>query len=206
VILAEDATSSAIAITIGDAETAASALVLTAAGSNPVLTPPTAFSLGGSGANRTLVISPAADVFGTSVITLTVTDAVGQTSTSTCNLTVTGVNDAPVLALPQADQTGSTTAAFSLVLPAGIFTDIDNVSVDLAVSGLPPGLSFTPANRTIAGTPTASGSYTVTITGSDGLLSATDSLAIVIGSGTGINAPPSITAPAAAGSALVPLP
>src|SRR5258705_12174428 len=51
---------------------------------------------GGTGANRTVTLTPAANQFGTATITLTVSD--GQLSTSTSfQLTVNSVNDAPTI-------------------------------------------------------------------------------------------------------------
>ena len=69
------------------------------------------------------------------------------------------------------DQDGSAGEPFSLVLPEATGGDI--VSGDLtfpyyyAVSGLPPGLLFDSATRTISGAPTAGGSFTVTYTADD---------------------------------------
>ena len=75
--------SAPIAFRVGDAETPAAALVVTVSSSNPALFPPSGLVLGGSGADRTITLVPARRKFGTAVITLTVTDALGvSTSTS----------------------------------------------------------------------------------------------------------------------------
>jgi VCBS repeat-containing protein len=63
-----------IAFTIADVETAASALTVTATSSNPTLIPNGNIVLGGSGANRTLTITPANNQFGTATITVNVSD------------------------------------------------------------------------------------------------------------------------------------
>lgn len=69
-------------------------------------------------------------------------------------------------------------------------------------SDLPPGLSTIPAavrgtinsgTPTISGTPTQAGTFTVTVTGSDGIYSQTDTIFFEITGGTASN-PPSITA------------
>ncbi|HEX3135021.1 MAG TPA: Ig-like domain-containing protein, partial [Planctomycetota bacterium] len=94
----EDTATGAIAVTVGDANTPAAGLTLTASSSDTTLVPVANIVLGGSGAARTAIITPAADKNGTSTITLTVTDPLGLTATDTFVLTVTPVNDAPVAA------------------------------------------------------------------------------------------------------------
>ena len=70
----EDATTGAIAFTIGDAETAAAALTLTGASSNTNLVPDANLVFGGSGSNRTVTITPATNQSGTTTISVTVSD------------------------------------------------------------------------------------------------------------------------------------
>ncbi len=93
----EDLASAPIAITVGDAETGVGALVLTATSSNQALVTNAALAtgLGGSGANRSLVVTPVANANGTATLTLTVADANGGSTPRTLALTVTAVNDAP---------------------------------------------------------------------------------------------------------------
>jgi hypothetical protein len=93
----EDVASAPIAITVGDAETPAGSLVLSATSSNPALVSNAALAagLGGSGANRSLVVTPAANANGSATITLNVADANGGTASRALALTVTAVNDAP---------------------------------------------------------------------------------------------------------------
>jgi VCBS repeat-containing protein len=71
-----------ITFTIGDVETAASALTVTATSSNPTLIPNGNIVLGGSGANRTLTITPATNQFGTATITVNVSDGTITTPTT----------------------------------------------------------------------------------------------------------------------------
>ncbi len=87
----------AIPFTVGDAETAPGSLVVTASSSDTTLFPPGSITLGGSGANRTISLSPAANLSGTATITVTVEDGDGSTTTDTFTVQVTAVNDAPTL-------------------------------------------------------------------------------------------------------------
>ena len=101
--ITEDAATAALAVTVGDAETAASALAFTAVAADTTLLPASGITVGGTGANRTVTLTPAANRNGSTVITLTVSDGT-TTATSTFTLTVTAVNDgaapAPTLATP----------------------------------------------------------------------------------------------------------
>jgi uncharacterized repeat protein (TIGR01451 family) len=63
-----------ILFTIGDAETDPDELVLYAAPSNPTLVLPANIGLGGSGANRSLTITPTVGLTGTATITISVDD------------------------------------------------------------------------------------------------------------------------------------
>ena len=81
----EDTNTGALAFTIGDAETAAASLTLAGVSSNTTLVPAANIVFGGSGANRTVTATPAANQNGTATITVTVSD--GRT-TSTMSRTV----------------------------------------------------------------------------------------------------------------------
>src|SRR6185503_16489371 len=80
-----------IPFTIGDLETAADALVLSATSSNISLLPLTNIVFGGSGSDRTVTLSPLTNTFGTSTITLLVSDGTFSSSNSFL-LTVNAVN------------------------------------------------------------------------------------------------------------------
>lgn len=77
----------AIAFTIGDAETDASLLTVTKASSNQTLVPDANIVIGGSGANRTVTVTPANGQSGTATITITVSDGT-LTASETFVLTV----------------------------------------------------------------------------------------------------------------------
>src|SRR5439155_4818441 len=85
---------------VGDLESAATNLTLSAVSSNPPLAPATNVVFGGSGSNRTVTATPAAGQSGVAMITVTVADTNGGTAGSSFLLTVTGSvpNTAPTLA------------------------------------------------------------------------------------------------------------
>lgn len=98
----ENSLAGPVAFTIGDAETAASALTLAGTSSNTNLVPEVNISFAGSGSNRTVFVAPAANQFGTATITVRVSDGVLVASSSFL-VTYTDVNQPPLLA-PIADQ------------------------------------------------------------------------------------------------------
>jgi hypothetical protein len=76
-----------LSFTVGDVETAAANLTVSGASSNTTLVPTANIVFGGSGANRTVMVTPAANQTGTSTITVTVSDG-SLTATTTFTLTV----------------------------------------------------------------------------------------------------------------------
>src|SRR6266542_4554235 len=91
----EDTTTGTISFTVNDTETPAG-LTVSGSSSNPTLAPNANIVFGGSGTNRTVTLTPAANQSGTATITVTVSD--GQSSASTSFVvTVNAVNDAPTI-------------------------------------------------------------------------------------------------------------
>ncbi len=78
----------ALAFTVGDAQTPAGSLVLTATTGNASVVPAGSIVLGGSGANRTVTVTPSSQ--GSAVITVTVSDGV-LTSSDTFVVTATSL-------------------------------------------------------------------------------------------------------------------
>jgi autotransporter-associated beta strand protein len=78
-ILANTSTE-AIPVTVGDVETPAASLSLIGASSNVTLVPHTNIVFGGSGANRTVTVTPASNQVGAATITLTVSDGTDTTT------------------------------------------------------------------------------------------------------------------------------
>ena len=205
VTIAEDGVTAPIAFTVGDAETAAGSLVVTATSTNTTLVPNTvaALALGGSGATRTLTVRPAANQAGSASITVTVNDG-SRTATRTFTLTVTAVNDAPTVARTPAAATITSGGAAQTSV---VVTDIDTAGSALALSTSSSNTVLLPnANVALAITTTTatsrtyqvtmtsvagqSGSSTVTLTGSDGSLSAGTTFVLTVG----VPAPPSVGA------------
>ncbi len=82
-----NANTGALGFVIGDID-GLTGVTVSGASSNTTLVPATNIVLGGSGANRTVTVTPAANQSGTATITVTVTDAGGLTASDTFALTV----------------------------------------------------------------------------------------------------------------------
>jgi hypothetical protein len=147
----EDTPTSALSFTIGDAETAAGSLTVSGSSSNTTLVPNTNIVFGGSGANRTVTVTPAANQSGTATITVTVSDG-SLTASDTFVLTVNAVNDAPVA---NADEvtTNEDTAVTIAVL--GNDTDVEGDSPTVATVAQPAmgTVVINPGNKTVTYTP-----------------------------------------------------
>ena len=104
----------------------------------------------------------------------TVADQAGETSTARVAMTVTGVNDAPVLIEPIAPQAGRVGEAFEFSL-GGAFADVDTgdslaYGATLADgAALPEWLAFDAQTASFSGTPAAGahGGYAVRVTATD---------------------------------------
>jgi len=96
-ITAEDTSLGPLPFTVTDDYTAPTSLVLVVTSSNPLLLPTNNIVFGGAGTNRTLSLAPLTNQSGNVVIQLIVDDG-GVLATNAFTLTVTPVNDPPVLA------------------------------------------------------------------------------------------------------------
>ena len=99
----EDSSTGVISFTIGDAETDPASLVVSASSSNNTLVPNANIVLSGSGAARSVTVTPAVNQSGSATITITVSDGT-LVASDTFVLNVTNVNDAPTIT-SIADQT-----------------------------------------------------------------------------------------------------
>ena len=195
-VIVEDTPTAALAFTVGDGQTAAASLVVTASSSNPSLVPNNgaALALGGSGASRTMTVTPQPNANGQSTITLSVNDGLLTTTTSFL-LTVTAVNDLPVVSAIAAQ---SINEDQSLAVPFTI-SDVETAAASLSlqvsstntalVGGAGLVLGGSGANRTLTLTPAADqwGTSTITITVSDGTASVPSAFSFTV---MAVNDPP----------------
>ncbi len=164
----EDTSTSALAFTVSDDFTAAAALTVTAASSNLALVPAGNIVLGGSGASRTVTLSPVANQNGTSTITLTLSDGV-LTANSSFVLTVNPVNDAPSATAGLATTSPNQSVDVDLW---SLVSDLEtaNSGLGFAVTGAANGTAvLQPDGHTVRFTPTSnySGPATFTYTVTD---------------------------------------
>ncbi|MCC6271144.1 MAG: putative Ig domain-containing protein, partial [Microbacteriaceae bacterium] len=140
---------------------------------DPDNTYPTGFSLTvQSGANYTLAgntITPALNFNGTLTVPVKVNDGLADSTLFNLAVTVTPVNDAPVITNP-GNQNNSEGSTISLQIVAN---DVDNASLTYSATNLPTGLAINPTNGSINGavdyTAAASSPFNVTVTASDGV-------------------------------------
>ena len=132
---------------------------------------------------------------GTLGLRVSATDGRDET-TDTFNLTITNVNDAPIVAAPLVDQAATKDVPFAFIVPTGAFTDVDPgdslvYSATLTDnSALPSWLAFNPTTRTFSGTPQSAdvGTLTVKVTATDtGSLSVSDTFTLTVAHGLNEN-------------------
>ena len=184
----EDAATGTLSFIVGDVETAAVSLTVTGNSSNPTLVPSGNMAFSGSGASRSVVVTPAANQFGTATITITVSDGTGPRS-DTFLLTVNSVNDAPTISDIAESSTNEDTATSALPFTIG---DVETAAISLTVGGTSSNMALVPianiviggsgANRTVSVAPAANqnGSATITVTVSDGTTSTSDTFVLTV--------------------------
>ncbi len=118
-----------ITFTIGDAQTSAAALALQAVSFNTNLLPTANIVFSGSGANRTVTLTPALNQSGSAAVLLLVGDGTNQTA-ETFMLRVTPVNHAP------------STLATNLMTAQNTPVDVNLLSLVNDVETAPPDLRF----------------------------------------------------------------
>jgi len=110
-------------------------------------------------ATQTFSGTPANDNVGNLSLKVTATDTAGASASSSFDLTVANVNDAPVVVNPIVNQTATEDAVFNFTVPANTFNDVDagdtlTYSAILSDgSALPPWLAFDATTQTFSGTP-----------------------------------------------------
>ena len=119
----------------------------------------------------TITYTPALNFNGTDTITYVISDGQGGTAVATVSVTVAPVNDAPVVS-PLPIQNNDDGAVVSIPVAAN-FSDVDRDTLTFTATGLPAGLSISPAGL-ISGTidknasQPGGGVYSVVVTASDG--------------------------------------
>ena len=143
---------------------------------------------GGSGANRTLTLTPALNQSGATTISAIVTDGGGLTATNVFVLTVTAFNDPPSIS----DITDRTTTTNQFIDVPFTVGDVDTALASLTLSGSAVNTTLVPngnyifggagASRTVRITPGLDqvGTTPVTITVSDGTSSASDTFNLTV--------------------------
>jgi autotransporter-associated beta strand protein len=179
----ENGSTTPLAVTVGDAETVAASLVMSGLSSNPALVPATNIVFGGSGSNRTVIITPATNQYGSATIALAVSDGSLVTTTNFL-LTVNFVNQPPVISGLPNQIVNKNTSTGPLSFTVG---DVETAASSLTVTGASSNTGLVPAanivfggsasNRTVTVTPAtnAIGKATLTLTVSDGSLTASTS-------------------------------
>src|SRR5437867_873473 len=155
----EDTPTVSVPFMVTDKETPASSLIVAASSSNTSLVPPANIVFAGSGTNRTVQITPAADQFGTTTITVTAADADGATASEGFIVTVTPVNDPPTLD-PLPDILVLENAAPQVVALTGIGSGAPNESQTLSVTALSSATSVIPNPTVTYTSPNSSGTLT----------------------------------------------
>ncbi|MBQ4774160.1 hypothetical protein F9U44_21985, partial [Pectobacterium versatile] len=119
--------------------------------------------------------TPASGDIGNLTIKVTATDGSSASVSTTFSLTITTVNEAPVVSGTIAAQSIAQGGNLNVTIPAGTFTDPDGDTLTLSATladgtALPSWLSFNPATGTFSGTPANGdvGSLTIKVTATDG--------------------------------------
>ncbi|MCA9968719.1 MAG: cadherin-like domain-containing protein, partial [Anaerolineales bacterium] len=184
----EDTTLGPLAFTIGDLESGPGGLTVTATSLNTGLLPQAGIALGGSGANRTITLTPAANANsvlngGSVTVRISVSDGVNTTLRDFL-LTVNPVADDPV-ALDDLASTPSATTVVVAVL--GNDDDVDGDSIVIHSASLQDGsqgsLGFDNTTITFTPGPAVTGAVLInyTVRDSTGRLSNTAVLTVNVG-------------------------
>lgn len=124
----------------------------------------------------TFTFIPDQDFNGTASFIYTITDGNGVEVSSTVNVEVAAVNDAPVVQTPMEDQNSTEDRPVNIIVPEILFTDVDGDELTLSASlsdgtALPSWLAFDPETKTFTGTPPTdfNGSFNLKISATDGI-------------------------------------
>ncbi len=192
-------TSTSISISVVDVDSPLVTLSQAATSNNQSIVANSGLTMTATGANTSLLIDPVADANGQADITVFVNDGEFVRST-TFTVNVLPVNDAPLMSVAAAavvtDEDASTTLS---IIVADVDTHFDSLLLSavsdnpavLATSGISFGVTGATTQVMLSPVADASGTAEVTITLSDGELSASTSLSLSVNA---VNDPPTIGA------------
>ena len=174
--------------------------MMSGSSSNPALLPTNNIVFGGSGSNRTVTLTPAANASGFATVTLTASDGTNTASTIFL-LIVSSLNDAPSISGVENQTINEDATTPPLNFAVG---DVETPALNLVVSGGSSDLALVPTNNIVFGgsgsnrtvtvipVPDASGSTTITLTVGDGTNSVSTNFLLTVNA---VNDPP-VLAPA----------
>ncbi|WP_409311494.1 DUF4347 domain-containing protein, partial [Pectobacterium sp. B1J-3] len=141
--------------------------------------------------------TPASGDVGSLTIKVTATDSNTASVSTTFELTVTNVNDAPEVSGTIPAQSIAQGGSLNVTIPAGTFTDPDGDTLMLSASqadgtALPSWLTFNPATGTFSGTPANGdvGNLIIRVTASDGDASVSTTFELTV---TNVNDAPEVS-------------
>ena len=179
-------TSAQVALLLSDVDHETSSLVVSASSNNQTLVPDTLISINNDSSGVSLSLTPATNQFGTAQINVTAADTAGGEATTSFVLTVTNVNDSPVIT---ADTTWNATEDQATTLPVTL-ADVDNTTDNLVLTASSSNsvltgvvsVSGTGDSRTLSFTPTTnlSGQAVITLAASDGSASTTQTINLTV--------------------------
>ena len=188
----EGISSAAIPFSVSDMETAPDSLLVTGLSSNTNLVPNTNIVLGGAAHDRSVILNPAPNVYGTSLVMISVSDGYAVSST-TFLLTVLPVNHAPVLSeIPNQVVDEGTLLTFT---NSASDADLPAQALTFSLINAPPGAAVDPTNGVFSWVPSEtqgpSTNYLTIMVMDDGLpaLSAARTFAVIVNE---VNAPPAL--------------
>ena len=168
-VIDEDSSTGAILFTVHDQETLSGLLTLTGESSNPILIAEGGIGFGGADGNRTMEITPQANASGSAAITIQASDPEGATTELSFNVTVLGINDAPVLSvIPNQTVDEGNLLAFTVSA-----TDQETASAAITYSlssGSPSGASIDATSGAFSWTPSEAqgpGTFTIVVLAAD---------------------------------------
>ncbi len=134
---------------------------------------------------------------------VTATDTGNLSASNVFTLTVTNVNEAPIVAVPLANQTAVEDSTFTFTVSGATFADVDQVHGDTLIysasladgAALPTWLSFDANTQMLSGIPLNSdvGTFALRVTATDtGNLTVSDTFSLTV---TNVNDAPTVAAP-----------